>query len=55
MDTITKVELEQEALGIIISNGSREEAAPRFWAYEWWPGPDEVPETTRTSGSTRAA
>jgi hypothetical protein len=53
MDRIAQVEQEQEPIGIIISNGSRAEATPRFWAYVWGPVPDE-PEPV-TSGTTRAA
>ncbi len=34
-----------EPIGIVISRGSREEAAPRFWAYVWGPAP-ELAETT---------
>jgi hypothetical protein len=35
---------EQEPIGIIISRGSREEAAPRFSAYVWGPAPDDLNE-----------
>lgn len=42
---------EQEPLGIIISRGSRAEAAPRFWAYVWGP----APELGVTSPETKAA
>lgn len=42
---------EQEPLGIIISRGSRAEAAPRFWAYVWGP----APELGATSPETKAA
>lgn len=47
------IELEDEPIGIIISRGSREEAAPRFSAYVWGPVPEE-PELV-TTGSHRAA
>lgn len=33
----------QEPVGIVISNGSREEVAPRFAAFVWGPAPDEQP------------
>jgi hypothetical protein len=29
-----------EPLGIVISQGSRAEQAPRFWAYVWGPAPE---------------
>ena len=29
-----------EPLGIVISQGSRVEQAPRFWAYVWGPAPE---------------
>lgn len=35
-----------EPVGIVISTGSREVEAPRFWAYVWGPAPqgtNEVP------------
>ena len=31
-----------EALGIVISNGDRDEPPPLFWAYEWSAGPETV-------------
>ena len=31
---------DQEPLGIVISRGSREESAPRFWAYVYGDEPD---------------
>lgn len=55
MDRIVKAQLDEEPIGIVISNGSRSEAQPRFWAYEWWPGPDEEPEPAVATGTTRAA
>ncbi len=54
MERLTKAELEQEPIGIVISSGSRAEAQPRFTAYEWWPGPEE-PEPVVPAGATRAA
>jgi len=36
---------EQEPVGIVISRGTREEAAPRFSAYVWGPAPQEASET----------
>lgn len=53
VDVAMQNELEQEPIGIIISRGSREEAAPRFSAYVWGPVPDE-PELV-TTGTHRAA
>ena len=47
------VEIDEEPIGIIISNGSRSEAEPRFSAYVWGPVPDE-PEP-QTTGAHRAA
>lgn len=29
----------QEPIGIVISRGSRDETAPRFWAFVWGPAP----------------
>lgn len=54
MDRIAQAQITDEPIGIVISSGSRAEAQPRFWAYEWWPGPDEAPEAS-ASGTTRAA
>lgn len=54
MDRIVQARTEEEPIGIVISSGSRAEAQPRFWAYEWWPGPEETPEAA-ASGTTRAA
>ena len=39
-----------EPLGIVISQGSRAEQAPRFSAYVWGPAPeDEVEATPRAA------
>jgi len=54
MNTAMQVELEQEPIGIIISNGSRAEAAPRFSAFMWSPVPEE-PEVAAGAGEHRAA
>ncbi len=54
MDRIAQNQVDEEPMGIVISSGSRAEAQPRFFAYEWWPGPSEEPEP-RASGSHRAA
>jgi hypothetical protein len=35
-----------EPLGIVISNGDRDEPPPLFWSYEWCP-PDSVVETKK--------
>ena len=35
----------EEPIGIVISNGSREEVAPKFAAFVWAPAPDEQPLT----------
>lgn len=55
MDRIATAQVDEEPIGIVISSGSRAEAQPRFWAYEWWPGPDEAPEVASGSGTNRAA
>ena len=44
MSDIRQSTTEQEPIGIIISRGSRAEAAPRFWAYVWGPAPEPVAE-----------
>jgi hypothetical protein len=31
----------QEPIGIVISRGSRDETAPKFWAFVWGPAPVE--------------
>jgi len=36
-----------EPIGIIISNGDREEPQPFFWSYVWGPVPDESTETPK--------
>ena len=36
-----------EPLGIVISNGDRDEPPPLFWSYEWCP-PDSVAETKKS-------
>ncbi|MBL8997988.1 MAG: hypothetical protein KJZ74_14690 [Gemmatimonadales bacterium] len=53
MNACAQVELEQEPIGIIISQGNRQESVPRFSAFMWSPVPEE-PELT-TSGTNRAA
>lgn len=55
MDRIAKSQVAEEPIGIVISSGSRAEAEPRFWAYEWWPGPEEEPVVPASTGTTRAA
>ena len=42
---------EEEPLGIVISRGSREESAPRFWAYVW----SQVPDSAATPTDVKAA
>lgn len=42
VDIAMQAELEQEPVGIVISRGSRAEAAPRFTAYVWGPVPEDV-------------
>ena len=37
------MEVEQEPVGIVISQGSREEQVPRFTAYVWGPAPEPEP------------
>lgn len=44
---------EQEPLGIVISRGSRAEAAPRFSAYVWCDAPE--PPTEERPAPARAA
>ena len=44
LETVEK-DLEQEPIGIVISRGSRAEAAPRFWAYVWGQAEDVPPPT----------
>lgn len=39
-----KSDISQEPMGIVISRGSRAEAAPRFWAYVWGPAPEPTVE-----------
>lgn len=45
MDTIIATAAEEEAVGIVISRGSRAEAEPRFSWYVWGPVPDIESET----------
>jgi hypothetical protein len=52
MDRIAQAQVEQEPIGIVISSGNRTEAQPRFWAYEWWPGPEEAPEVVLAGGES---
>ena len=40
MSKMTKEELEQEPVGIVISRGSRAEQTPRLIAYVWGPAPE---------------
>jgi hypothetical protein len=49
----TRKEMSQpsEPLGIVISNGNREEPSPLFWAYEW----SEVPEASVPPSKKRVA
>jgi hypothetical protein len=54
MDRISQTKLDDEPIGIIISSGSRAEAAPRFSAYVWGPVPDE-PEPAIETGAHKAA
>jgi hypothetical protein len=35
-----------EPLGIVISQGSRAEEQPRFWAYVWGPAPEDESQAT---------
>lgn len=46
MSTDTKHAPATEPVGIVISSGTQEIEAPRFWAYVWAPAPlgaDEAP------------
>ncbi|HSC33374.1 MAG TPA: hypothetical protein VLD17_16730 [Gemmatimonadaceae bacterium] len=40
-----------EPVGIVISNGKRDEPTPAFWAYMWGPAPeqDSVGKTPRAA------
>lgn len=42
---------EQEPLGIIISGGTRGEAAPTFVAYVWGPVPELTPDTSEAKAA----
>ena len=42
----TQTSAETEALGIVISSGSRAESEPRFSAYVWSAGPESETEST---------
>jgi len=45
----------EEPVGIVISRGSRVEAAPKFWAYVWGPVPVDVEiSVVRAAYVTRA-
>jgi hypothetical protein len=46
MKKSTRIENNDEPLGIVISRGSRHEAPPMFAAYVWGPAPEGVLETT---------
>jgi hypothetical protein len=37
-----KNHLDEEPIGIVISNGGRSEHAPLVWAYVWGPAPDDL-------------
>ena len=43
MPKIRQVEVEQEPVGIVISQGSRAEQTPRLVAYVWGPAPEAEP------------
>jgi hypothetical protein len=45
----------QEPVGIVISGGSRAEAAPKFLAYVWAPAPDEASEASDSATSESKA
>jgi hypothetical protein len=42
MKNIRRTDEQQEPIGIVISRGTREEAAPKFWAYIWAPAPEGI-------------
>ena len=46
MKKSTRIEHNDEPLGIVISRGSRYEAPPMFAAYVWGPAPESALETT---------
>lgn len=53
MQSNEEKEIDQEPVGIVISRGTRAEAAPRFSAYVW--GNFEEPPTTPEPTEARAA
>jgi len=48
MSALRQKAKDQEPVGIVISRGTRDEAAPRFWAYVWGPAPEETASTTES-------
>jgi hypothetical protein len=48
MSTLRQKAKDPEPVGIVISRGTRDEAAPRFWAYVWGPAPEETTSTAET-------
>ena len=42
MAKVRTAEIEEEPVGIVISNGSRAETMPRLIAYVWGPAPTEA-------------
>jgi len=51
MATRKEMSLPTEPLGIVISNGDRDEPPPLFWAYVW----SEVPEVAAPTTKKRVA
>jgi len=49
MDTILAVATEEEVMGIVISQGSRAEAEPRFSAYVWGPAVEDPEPGTKAA------
>ncbi len=47
--TKTTTVLAQEPLGIIISQGSREEPRPMFSTYVWGPAPEPAEDTSKAA------
>ena len=51
MTDISQSHPDEEPIGIVISRGSRQEAAPRFTAYVW----SQLPEPTALAVEPKAA
>lgn len=51
MARVRRIVQEQEPIGIVISRGSRDEAAPTFRLYIWGPAPveEQLPAETKAA------